>query len=497
MKPLTIERVKGQRQEFTFLGWKHDGLAFYAADPDGKPAVITPVSAYPDDSSSGEPYRFPRIVLLEIIPKQFEIGWSDYHRKVLKRWREAELAEVDAMAPASLFVFGAMHNPRPSRTPAEINQQRQERKMAVEFHFRMLMDIPLEELIFPIAPLTNYRLIDFSSGRWADEMGEDFRSMMSETMAFGKRWRSAYGVGQDYEADQSILRAMRSVQYVMRGDGKKDYHLTGISVRLPTDLEAQAYAQMQQCQGGDNLPKQIDDAANRAVATFAAAGEKLTKAGQQARAEVEAGAAMLGARVEDLAGTLGKFSEVFADPLVAAARDGSIDRKVPPEFAWWVFKERHFGKFPTVDGAYRSGLRPNLEKAGFAFSRATVHRWLTVIHEELEKRKLDSKRKKGRGPEIDRDFDVAQAKDTGPLPGDADEPPDDFVEWVQEKHAAGAMPSEDDVLDWLCARAGSSSLDSCNDDKLREIAKKWLKQAAKILGLDQTDPPEPDEDSDR
>ena len=256
MKPLTIERVKGQRQEFTFLGWKHDGLAFYAADPDGKPAVITPVSAYPDDSSSGEPYRFPRIVLLEIIPKQFEIGWSDYHRKVLKRWREAELAEVDAMAPASLFVFGAMHNPRPSRTPAEINQQRQERKMAVEFHFRMLMDIPLEELIFPIAPLTNYRLIDFSSGRWADEMGEDFRSMMSETMAFGKRWRSAYGVGQDYEADQSILRAMRSVQYVMRGDGKKDYHLTGISVRLPTDLEAQAYAQMQELLGGKSAPSQ-------------------------------------------------------------------------------------------------------------------------------------------------------------------------------------------------------------------------------------------------
>ena len=273
MKPLTIELVKGQRQEFTFLGWKHDGLAFYAADPDGKPAVITPVSAYPDDSSSGEPYRFPRIVLLEIIPKQFEIGWSDYHRKVLKRWREAELAEVDAMAPASLFLFDAMRNPPPSRTPVEINQQRQMRRDRVEHDFTGLMETPLMEMLDPIVFPT--LLDDFLSGQWADEMGDDFRRMINEAGRFDTRWHRARDRSAQSCDHQGMLRAMRNVRYVMRGGDKKDYPLTGVDVGFPTDLEAQAYAQMQQCQWGDNLPKQIDDAANRAVATFAAAGDHL------------------------------------------------------------------------------------------------------------------------------------------------------------------------------------------------------------------------------
>ena len=44
------------------------------------------------------------------------------------------------------------------------------------------------------------------------------------------------------------------------------------------------------------------------------------------------------------------------------------------------------------------------------------------------------------------------------------------MEWVQDKHAAGATPSEDDVLDWFCAHAASSRLNSYSDDDLREIA---------------------------
>lgn len=233
------------------------------------------------------------------------------------------------------------------------------------------------------------------------------------------------------------------------------------------------------------------------VSAILALPETLTKAGQQARADVEAGASTLGARTKDLAETLGKVAEVFADPLVAAAKDASINRAVPPEFALWVFYERHFAKFPTVDGAYkRCGLGPKLEKDGFAFSRPTVGRWLKIIRDELEERKLIQKRNLDRGAVKARGFDVAQAKDTSPLPGDGDEPPDDFVEWTQEKHAAGAMPSEEDVLDWLCARTDSSILDSCSSDKLREIAKKWLRQAEKILDLDRTDPPEPEDDSD-
>src|SRR5262245_2292875 len=105
MNRLTIEWEDGRKQEFTFIGWKDDGLAFYATNADGQPTVIVPVSAYPDDCDTGEPYRFPRIVPSEIVPKRFELGWTTRHREVLQRWLEAKLAEVDALPAEKLFFW--------------------------------------------------------------------------------------------------------------------------------------------------------------------------------------------------------------------------------------------------------------------------------------------------------------------------------------------------------------------------------------------------------
>lgn len=258
MKPLAIELVKGQKREFTFLGWKDDGLSFFATRMDGRPAVITPVSAYPDDRHSGEPYRFPRIVPLEITPKQFEIAWSDHHRKVLSRWREAKQAEVDAETQETLFPFDgmgeALGRPRTIRTPAELNRRRQEIKDVIESRYRELMETPLVELLDQIA--FPYLLEDFHHGRWADEMGEDFRVMMNQAGRFNTRWHDAYNGQGDHQDYQGMLSALRSVRLVIRGHDKQDYPLTGVEVRRPTDLEAQAYALLRELVRDKSAPPQ-------------------------------------------------------------------------------------------------------------------------------------------------------------------------------------------------------------------------------------------------
>jgi len=46
MKSLKVQLENKENWEFSFLGWKDDGLSFYAACKDGQPTVITPVSAY-------------------------------------------------------------------------------------------------------------------------------------------------------------------------------------------------------------------------------------------------------------------------------------------------------------------------------------------------------------------------------------------------------------------------------------------------------------------
>ncbi len=213
-----------------------------------------------------------------------------------------------------------------------------------------------------------------------------------------------------------------------------------------------------------------------------AAAEALAKAGQQARADVEAGASTLRARTKDLAETLGKVAEVFADPLVAAARDASIKRDVPEVFAWWVFQKWHSDKFPTVDGAFKgSRLGPKLKEAGLAFSRATVHRWLTIIREEVEKRGLMQKRRSGLTSDKARNFDVVQAKDGGPLPGGVDEPPEEFVQWVEDRDEAGAMPTTEDVLAYVRKHATKCGLTTFSEVDLKDVADKWLTEALKIL----------------
>lgn len=74
MNKLTIELDDGDGQDYTFLGWKEDGLAFYATSPKGRPVMVEPVSAYPDNRYTGEPYRFPRCIPHAISPKRVRAG---------------------------------------------------------------------------------------------------------------------------------------------------------------------------------------------------------------------------------------------------------------------------------------------------------------------------------------------------------------------------------------------------------------------------------------
>lgn len=216
------------------------------------------------------------------------------------------------------------------------------------------------------------------------------------------------------------------------------------------------------------------------------------------RQKLEAERIELAERTKDLRETLGKVPEAFADPLVVAAKDASVKRGVPHEFAWWVFQERHFDKFPTVDGAFRRcGLGRKLRRDGFAFSRATLGRWLKIISEELDQRKLLSRRCRGRRAFKSTDFEIAQTKEPDQQSGNADEPPEAFVQWVENQDAAGKMPTEKDVLTHVGDHAGRFGLVSYSDDQLKVVAKRWLKKAVEILDEVQSGPVERDNDLDR
>lgn len=340
MKPLTIERVKGQRKEFTFLGWKDDGLAFYATASDGQPAVIVPASAYPSDSNTGEPYRFPRMIPLGIMPKQFNIAWSDHHRVVLRRWVEAKLADVDAETQETLFPSDVLKEPRPVRSLEAINRRRQEIKNVINHRFEELMKTPLVELLDPIA--FPYLLEDFQRGRWADEMGEDFGVMMNKAWEFSNRWHHAYDPYGERRFYQEMLSALCSVRFVMRGDDQRDYPLTGVDVRMPTDQEARAYAVMKQILQGSSGPCQP---ASGSGATTVVQAEAVTRPGLKTFKEV---CKHLGCKPATLRGyceNLGINSEAITAADLAQIKDYREERKRRPHL-----KEFH--------GA-RHGPKPN------------------------------------------------------------------------------------------------------------------------------------------
>jgi hypothetical protein len=254
MSLLMIELVNGQKEEFEFLGWKDDGLAFYATRTDGQAVVITPRSAYADNCNTGEPSRFPRMVPLKIVPKPFNLVWSDHDRDVLGRWREAMLDEASAESEQTLFPFDADKNPRPKRTPDEIDRRRQATKDRIESQYRELMETPIDELLPPIP--SQYALDEFLRGRWADEMGKEFAVMMEEAREFSYRWHHAYDPSGTQMCPQGFIGALRGVRYVMRGDDNEVYHLAGVEVRRPTDREARAYAPLQRVMQGARAPRQ-------------------------------------------------------------------------------------------------------------------------------------------------------------------------------------------------------------------------------------------------
>lgn len=253
-------------------------------------------------------------------------------------------------------------------------------------------------------------------------------------------------LGEDFEGNPQFLEACAKVRYRARFADNTGTIVYLADCELRGELNCLELDEVARLRGFTALAAPIA-AVQMATKQMTDAAEAAAKAGQQARADVEAGASTLGARTKDLAEVLGKIPETFADPLVAAAKDDSIKRGVPEVFAWWVFQERHLGNFPTGGGAFkRCGLGPKLKRDGLPFSLATVNRWLAIIREELEKRGLMQKRRAGLTSDKAPNFDVMQAKDGGPLPGGVDEPPEEFVQWVEDRDEDGAMPTTEDVL---------------------------------------------------
>jgi hypothetical protein len=244
MTKLTIELDEGDGQDYTFLGWKEDGLAFYATSHKRRPVMVEPVSAYPDDRYTGEPYRFPRFIPQAISPKRFKFAWTSRHREVLGCWRAAKLAEVEAMTMEEIFprdaVKGVFGMPRPVRTPAAVEGRRREEREKVERHYDMLAKTSLHDLFDSV--LYPNALDEFRSGKWLGEMGDDFGSMLSQAVLFDAQWHMAHEAPSEYNNSQQMACDRDAVNFVMPGDDGEKYYLRRVVMRPPTDREAEAYA---------------------------------------------------------------------------------------------------------------------------------------------------------------------------------------------------------------------------------------------------------------
>ena len=381
MNLLTIESENGQRRELRFLGWRDDGLAFYATTADGQAAVVTLQAPYPDDCYTCEPYRFPKMVPLSIKPKRFELAWSERHFGVLRRWLDAKLAEVDAMPDDELFFSDALKNPRPSRSPEEFQRRRAEKKEQWRSYYKILVETPLDELLDPIS--YGGLLREFISGKWAEDMGEDYLSMISDADRFNDLYQQALSPDEQHTDYRGMAGSLLGVRFEMEGDDGQKYYLYGFAERPPIDeKEALGYSALHgllrataepgasaasadnplcaevrlgagfpdgslvgsaDCPRRDPIldekqhrliesPASISEPTGQApysahlrnqdITAFLALPEALTKAGQQARAEVEAGAARLEERTTSLARERQKLEAV---PGKLAAEGQSIE----------------------------------------------------------------------------------------------------------------------------------------------------------------------------
>lgn len=195
---------------------------------------------------------------------------------------------------------------------------------------------------------------------------------------------------------------------------------------------------------------------------------------------------------------LDRLQKYWGDtPAVQRARATVLRKGVPEPFMEWTVEQQYLtGHWPTGAEALAKATDRGWRGKRRGRSLKSVLRWIRIIRAERREAGLDT----GEGEDAMRqktpEFDVAQAKDTGPLPGEMDEPPEAFVEWVENQDAAGAIPTENEVLAYVRAHADSFSLNSCSSDDLRKIAAKWLKTALEALDSPQTGPLYPDKVSD-
>jgi hypothetical protein len=272
MNKLIIELTEGDRQEYTFLGWKDDGLAFYAVRPDGRPAMVEPVAAYPGNVMSKEPFRFPRIIPFEIRPERFRIVWPEHYREVLGRWREAKLAEVSGMTVEKLFPLDALRRPKPTRLPYQVQQARQKQQAEVERHYNNMTGYTLAQLLDPA-----WRILqrvglhpDVMGSPWAEQLGDGYLKMIKASQDFVQRCLETAQAATVDDVPWDLGKRRDAVQLLMRGDDGRDFHLLHVEVRPPTDREAESHERM------SRLHNQSGPARERPAAEAAKAAPQLS-----------------------------------------------------------------------------------------------------------------------------------------------------------------------------------------------------------------------------
>jgi len=259
---------------------------------------------------------------------------------------------------------------------------RRREKDEIETHYKKLVNTPLLELFHPF--LGAGLLDPFFQGRWADEMGEDFREM-SRAANLVLSWCHAEEVYPDYD---QLEFALQNVKYVMRGQDASEYPLIDAQVRTPTDQEASAYALLQQfarAPAGQPLES--------GVARIAQEREKLEAFGNQ-----------LGNQMKALAETIAPLNKLYSDVELAEIRKLAAGKAVPgllTDFVMGQFMGSNPPRLPTKGDVFNNcgpetSIGKKLEQAGYGISKQRFSDHLTVIRRLLEEKGFLARRTPGK-----------------------------------------------------------------------------------------------------
>lgn len=265
MKPLTIELKKGERQEYTFIGWKDDRRNLYALDPQQRRVVVELKPAYPGNSDTGEDFRFPflrpkEIILMRLVQPpcaaskeeaeslrahgQEALYPGTEHKKPLssalksfldkaRQDRAQKLDQARKAKTEDLFPFEGLRkvSGQTLHDSEAIEAERRRVMKSIEDEYRAKIALTLEDVKRGEGDEARRLRDNVLLAAWAKKTATDLQAMALAAESHAWQWQRAYSNSGEYENEPETEWAKQSVRWVITFHDGEDHYLWKVVVR--------------------------------------------------------------------------------------------------------------------------------------------------------------------------------------------------------------------------------------------------------------------------